>query len=478
MNDDAALLRCYAEEGSEDAFTELVRRHVDLVYGAAFRRTGGDSHRAADVSQQVFVTLARNARRLSRHAVLAAWLHTATRNAAINLMISEQRRRSRESEALALDAPTAGGAAAADWERLRPELDKAIDELAEQDRVAVVLRFLERRPFADIGAALRVSEDAARMRTERALEKLRGLLGRRGITSTAAALGAIVSSEAMVSAPSGLAAGLASQSLAAAGLAGAALTSLMSIKIASIAALGALAAFGAGAFVGLSRSFDAPPPPPLETPRQSQEIASLRHDNQSLKAEVDRLSAQSARQSATIAQLNANRAAQSATRGSSLGVTQARQQLAMLDYLKQINAAKIQFRLENNRPPSSIQELVGADKYIREIIPQDGEDYSSLSMEPGQPLTVTTANGLTVTFDPNSEANTTRPESTTAAQLHVDELRQKIAPAGAKAMEAYRAANGGNSPSSVEALLPYFTTPQEGADFLEFVEAQKAAQSH
>src|SRR5271169_5586876 len=52
MNDDAALLRSYADEGSEAAFAELVRRHVDLVYGAALRRTGGDPHRAADVAQQ------------------------------------------------------------------------------------------------------------------------------------------------------------------------------------------------------------------------------------------------------------------------------------------------------------------------------------------------------------------------------------------------------------------------------------------
>jgi DNA-directed RNA polymerase specialized sigma24 family protein len=76
MNEtDAALLRRYAE-GSETAFTELVHRHVDLVYGAALRRTGGDAHRAADVAQQVFTTLAREARKLARHPVLGAWLHS------------------------------------------------------------------------------------------------------------------------------------------------------------------------------------------------------------------------------------------------------------------------------------------------------------------------------------------------------------------------------------------------------------------
>ena len=172
MNDDAALLRRYAEEGSEAAFAELVHRHVDLVYGAALRRTGGDAHRAHDVAQQVFITLARDARKLSRHAVLAAWLHTATRNAALNLMISEQRRQTREAEAVALEAAANTGADP-EWDRLRPLLDTAIDELPEADRAAVVLRFLEKRPFAEVGSLLQVSEDAARMRTDRALDKLR-----------------------------------------------------------------------------------------------------------------------------------------------------------------------------------------------------------------------------------------------------------------------------------------------------------------
>jgi len=97
--------------------------------------------------------------------------------------ISEQRRKARDLEVLKLDgAPDAGGASA-EWERLRPVLDAAIDELSAADRDAVVLRFLERRPFAEVGAALRVSEDAARMRTERALEKLRDVYKRQTLGS-------------------------------------------------------------------------------------------------------------------------------------------------------------------------------------------------------------------------------------------------------------------------------------------------------
>ena len=175
------MLRRYAEEGSQPDFTEVVRRHVDLVYGAALRRTGGDPHRAAEVAQQVFTALARDARKLSRHPMLPAWLHTATRNAALNLMISEQRRLARETAALALESAGAAGRADPEWSRLQPLLDGAIDELPETDRTAVILRFLEHRPFAEIGAALKVSEDAARVRTDRALDKLRAALARHGI---------------------------------------------------------------------------------------------------------------------------------------------------------------------------------------------------------------------------------------------------------------------------------------------------------
>src|SRR4051812_47781865 len=127
MMDDAALLRRYADDGSETAFAELVRRHLGLVYGAALRRTG-DPHQAADVAQQVFISLAQQARRLARHPVLSAWLHTATRNVAVNLMISEQRRRQREAEALARE--NLEGEAPA-WAQVRPALDAAIDDLEE-----------------------------------------------------------------------------------------------------------------------------------------------------------------------------------------------------------------------------------------------------------------------------------------------------------------------------------------------------------
>src|SRR5688572_11468094 len=128
MVDDATLLRRYAHERSQAAFEELVRRHLDLVYAAAMRRLGGDAHRAADVAQVVFATLARDAGSLAHHAVLTGWLYTATRNAALNLLRTEERRRAREKEAHRMQELFSSEESGADWQQLRPVLDSAMDE--------------------------------------------------------------------------------------------------------------------------------------------------------------------------------------------------------------------------------------------------------------------------------------------------------------------------------------------------------------
>lgn len=477
MNDDAALLRRYAEEGHEPAFTELVRRHVDLVYGAALRRTGGDAHRAAEVAQHVFTTLARDARKLVRHPQLAAWLHTATRNAALNLMISEQRRQARETAALALESVGGGGATGPAWEQLQPLLDAAIDELPETDRAAVVLRFLERRPFAEIGAALRVSEDAARVRTDRALDKLRAILGRRGITSTGAALGAVMAGQQLVAAPAGLAASLALGSFAAAGTGASATTLfyLMSTKLITAAALGALIAFSAGTYFGMKREAASAEAPIVTTPspeatRQAQTIAALRQNNQQLAAELTAAQTEVSRLRALEAEAKKLPARGPATAAKSLniGVPLYEQQTMTLNNLRQIDAARKQFQLEKGHAAGSILDLVGVGRYIKTVRTVGGEDYSALSMEPDQPMTVTTPDGVSVTFDPTG-ATTTQPEIPPAVAQE-----KKMQASVMKAVEAYRAANGGVNPLNEAAIVAYFATPQEGADFVEMLEARKA----
>lgn len=214
----------------ESAFRALVERHLDFVYSAARRRLGGDGHSAADVTQQVFTALARQAAKLPDDVVLPAWLYITTRHLTANWVRVEQSRRAREHAAQHMNEMNVAPAMSADWDKLRPLLDAVIDELGEQDRGAILLRFFSRRSFAEVGAALHVSEDAARMRVERALEKLRAALGRRGVVSTATALGGLLTENAVVAAPAGMVAAVAGLALQSGGGVSAILAFMTSAK--------------------------------------------------------------------------------------------------------------------------------------------------------------------------------------------------------------------------------------------------------
>lgn len=213
MIEDAELLRRYADDRSQEAFAELVRRRVNLVYSVALRQVGGDVHLAEDVTQRVFTDLARKAQSLAQHAVLSGWLYRSAQFAATDVVRTERRRRVREQEAHLMNE-TSSPDAPVDWDKLRPLLDRVLSELDTDDRDALALRFFEERSFTEVGAALQLNEDAARKRVTRALDKLHGLLARRGVTSTTAALGVALAGQASVAAPAGLAAAVASGALA------------------------------------------------------------------------------------------------------------------------------------------------------------------------------------------------------------------------------------------------------------------------
>src|SRR5436190_20404937 len=203
MTDSQQLLADYARTGSEAAFRELVARFVDLVYSAAVRLVDGDTHRAEDVAQIVFVDLARTARTLPGDCQLGGWLHRHTCFVAAKTMRGERRRRSRERQAVEMNALQ--NDSGPDYSRVAPILDEAIDELGEEDRTAILLRFFEQHDFRSVGQALGANEDAARMRVNRALDKLQGLIKRRGVTTSAAALSVVLSANAVQAAPVGLA---------------------------------------------------------------------------------------------------------------------------------------------------------------------------------------------------------------------------------------------------------------------------------
>ena len=291
MNDDAELLRCYVEDRSEAAFGELVRRHLNLVYFAALRRTGGDAHLAEDIAQGVFTALAREAAALSRHTALPGWLYTATRFTAAKALRAARRRQTREQEAHIMHELSTDPGASADWDQLRPVLDDALDGLNARDREAVLLRFFADLPLAEIGARFNVSEDAARMRVDRALEKLHRRLARRGVTSTAAALAVALASQAAATAPAGLAAtvtgaaltGAASAAGGAAGLA--AFFHFMSTTKITLG-VAALIVAGATAFTYRQQQTTAQLRDEVATLRlQTAAVATLREENRRLQTE-------------------------------------------------------------------------------------------------------------------------------------------------------------------------------------------------
>ncbi len=211
---DHDLLRRYADHRDEAAFAEVVHRHVDLVYATALRLLNGDTHSAQDVTQTVFTDLARHTAALRNHPTVAGWLHTSARYHASKTVRTEQRRRMREQEAVTMNEPNI---AEYSWEQLRPLLDEAVGQLNEADRDALLLRYFEGKSHREVGAILNLDENTARMRVERALDKLRNRFSKRGVATTAALLATNLSAHATTAAPSVFASALAAHSLAAVG---------------------------------------------------------------------------------------------------------------------------------------------------------------------------------------------------------------------------------------------------------------------
>jgi RNA polymerase sigma factor (sigma-70 family) len=211
---DAELLLRYARDRAEDAFAELVRRHIDFVFQTALHQVGGDAHHTSDVAQYVFAEVARRAASLAQHRVLKGWLFTTACHAAANIVRSEQRRRRREEEAHVMQTIANETEPPADWSEARPVINDALAALSARDREAVLLRYFEGRDYAEIGARFSLTADAARLRVDRALEKMRSVLARAGVTSGTAALANTLTAQAALSAPSSLAASVTATALA------------------------------------------------------------------------------------------------------------------------------------------------------------------------------------------------------------------------------------------------------------------------
>jgi RNA polymerase sigma factor (sigma-70 family) len=197
---DLHLLTRYSSQRAEDAFTEIVRRHVDLVHSAALRQVRSPEL-AEEVAQSVFIELARRAGHLPSDTVVGAWLYNQTRRRAIDVVRREAGRRLREQTAQELQAMNA---TAEDWTHVEPLLDEAMDALEETDRVAVLLRYFQNKPLRQVGETMGVTDDAAQKRVSRAVERLREFFVKHGINVGASGLVIIISANAVQAAPAAL----------------------------------------------------------------------------------------------------------------------------------------------------------------------------------------------------------------------------------------------------------------------------------
>ena len=197
---DITLLKQYAC-GDESAFKELFERYVHLVYSAALRQVRNPSH-AEEITQAVFILLARKAKSISPKTVLSGWLYQAARLTAASLIKRESRRQRREQEVY-MQGLTESEASS--WEQIAPLLDDAMGRLGEPDRNAIVLRFFENRTPQEVAGALKLNEVAARKRVSRALEKLRNFFAKRGVVLTTTIIATAISGNSVQAAPIALA---------------------------------------------------------------------------------------------------------------------------------------------------------------------------------------------------------------------------------------------------------------------------------
>ncbi len=274
MHDDANdmdLLRRFAQDGAEDAFAELVRRHLDLVHSAALRQVRSPQL-AEEVAQSVFTDLARDSARLKPGTVLAAWLYQVTRRTAIDVVRREARRQLREQVAVEMNAMNS---TPSDWAQVEPLLDDAMAALDDTDRTAVLLRYFDNKSLREVGAALGASDDTAQKRVSRAVDKLRDFFAQRGVTVGASGLAVSLSANAVQAAPPGLAVTISAAST----LAGAAVatTTLKAIAMTTLQKVAVTTALAAAVGVALY---------------EARQLTALREENQRLHQQLVPLTAQ------------------------------------------------------------------------------------------------------------------------------------------------------------------------------------------
>ena len=251
--DDMELMREFAQQNSEAAFAELVRRHINLVYSVARRCTGNDAD-AQDVTQAVFIILARKANGMRAGTLLPGWLYETTRFTASRLLRSRERREQREQEA-SMQSESADPDPLAAWQQLSPHLEAAMSRLPARDRALLVFRFYENKSGPEVAALLGIRAETAHKRVSRAIDKLRRFFVKNGVTLSCTAIAGAISGNSIQSAPALLGRAVSATAVAKGATAAASTLTLVKgaltvmawtkTKMAAAVALGILLAAGA-----------------------------------------------------------------------------------------------------------------------------------------------------------------------------------------------------------------------------------------
>lgn len=194
---DWELLRQYREGGSDEAFRKLAARHMRLVYSTC-RRELGNEQATEDAVQTVFLLLARKASGFSRGTSIASWLFSASRFVCKDTIKSEIRRLRREEAAASMVTPRTAGS---EWDTIEPLLNDALASLPSADRKAVLMRYCDGQSLREVADQIGTTEDAARKRVARAVEKLRRYFRREHATAQLLALDSLLLAHAAYPVP-------------------------------------------------------------------------------------------------------------------------------------------------------------------------------------------------------------------------------------------------------------------------------------
>jgi RNA polymerase sigma-70 factor (ECF subfamily) len=212
---EAILLQRFSTRADAEAFAELVRRYVRMVYSASWRvlKDEGD---AADVTQETFFELTRQAGRIS--GSLGSWLHQVATRKSIDLVRRSAHRRHREQRY----AQTRSEAIHT-WHDLSGYVDEALDNLDESTKSLLLEHFLAGKTTSEIARDRGVSQATVSRRVNDGLEQLRGALRRQGLLVAAGALGAMLMENATQAVPATVLAELSKMAMIGTGGAAAAL---------------------------------------------------------------------------------------------------------------------------------------------------------------------------------------------------------------------------------------------------------------